>query len=803
MSSEQPFELPAWMQPYRHALDWGLILVVALSLIAALPFLTRPGLPRETDAELHVFRAAELSYVLSEGVIYPRWAPNFWYGYGYPFFNYYAPLTYYLAAGVGLLTRAGPVEGARIVFVLGIVLAGVGTYAFVRRRWNAPAGIVAGAVYVFSPYVMLIDPHLRGDMAEAFALGVFPGMLWAFDRLLDGGQGRHLAGSALLLAALIVTHNLMGVIFFALLVSWLAWLRLFTPVKHGRRALLAVMLGLCAAGVFWIPVLLERNEVQLHRLVGPGHFDYQNHFLSLGELLRPSPPLDLGAANPAYAFNLGVAAWALALLGCAALAVQARRGEPPSAQARAATAEEWRRLFASGALEEALPSPGGVRDAAFFAAAALALIFLMLPVSGAVWAAVPGMPIIQFPWRLLGPAAFCLAVVAGASARWLRHLSAALRPVGLGVLVAAPMFAAITACYPPEWGPEFGETTPQAYLAFELSGAAVGTTAGGEFLPDEVLMPPGPQTTLIDSYAGPGLIDKVNRATLPAQTRVDILHHGPTEDHFLVRTREAFPLRLYTFAFAGWQAEIDAKPVEIEVAAPEGFIVVNVPPGTHDVRVQLGTTPARSLGALVTLAALGTLGGLAAAFERQPSATVPPHLLGRRSALAVCVAGALFLGFKALSDARPGVFYVRSQPGEVAVAQYPYRQPFQGAMELLGFDLPAQTARPGETVPVTLYWRATGPVEANYQVFVHLIPLGGRAPAAQSDRLNPGDYPTTRWSPERYVRDAHTLALPADLAPGQYLIAAGLYDLATGDRLETLDGSADQAVLPIFVEIVS
>ncbi|GAG35601.1 unnamed protein product, partial [marine sediment metagenome] len=74
-----------------------MLLALALALVAAVPFLTRPGLPRQTDAELHVYRAAELGHALRAGAFYPRWAPDFYYGYGYPIFNYYAPLTYYLA----------------------------------------------------------------------------------------------------------------------------------------------------------------------------------------------------------------------------------------------------------------------------------------------------------------------------------------------------------------------------------------------------------------------------------------------------------------------------------------------------------------------------------------------------------------------------------------------------------------------------------------------------------------------------------------------------------------------------------
>ncbi|MCA9954230.1 MAG: hypothetical protein KC434_05895, partial [Anaerolineales bacterium] len=84
------------LKRFGQQFDWGYLVVLAMALFALWPFLSRSALPQETDAELHIFRLAELSSLLRGGEWYPRWAPNFYYGYGYPIFNYYAPLTYYL-----------------------------------------------------------------------------------------------------------------------------------------------------------------------------------------------------------------------------------------------------------------------------------------------------------------------------------------------------------------------------------------------------------------------------------------------------------------------------------------------------------------------------------------------------------------------------------------------------------------------------------------------------------------------------------------------------------------------------------
>jgi uncharacterized membrane protein len=138
------------------------------------PFISRSSLPVETDAELHIFRLFELGQLIRGGEIYPRWAPHFYHGFGYPIFNYYAPLTYYLGLPVELLPPFDAVAGVKFVFVLGILAGGIGIYGFVRDHWGRPSGYVAAAVYLYAPYVQYIDPHARGVLAESFSLGIFP-----------------------------------------------------------------------------------------------------------------------------------------------------------------------------------------------------------------------------------------------------------------------------------------------------------------------------------------------------------------------------------------------------------------------------------------------------------------------------------------------------------------------------------------------------------------------------------------------------------------------------------------------------
>jgi hypothetical protein len=92
---------------------------------------------------------------------------------------------------------------------------------------------------------------------------------------------------------------------------------------------------------------------------------------------------------------------------------------------------------------------------------------------------------------------------------------------------------------------------------------------------------------------------------------------------------------------------------------------------------------------------------------------------------------------------------------------------------------------------MTLYWQAERPLDINYQNFVHILSVDGVL-VAQSDHLNPGEFPTRRWPTDKYVRDTHTLVLPTDLAAGDYIVKTGLWVQDEGWRLPLLDESGQQ-----------
>ncbi len=738
--------------------DLGLLVALALGLMAAWPFLAQPGLPRQTDAELHVFRAAQIAQLVRSGVLYSRWAPDLYLGYGYPIFNYYAPLTYYLANLFNLLPGVDVVNGVRAVFVLGLVLAAIGTYKLARRYWGAGPALLAAACFAFSPYVVFIDPHARGDLAEHFAICLLPASLYLFSRVVSREGGRAaFAGSVLALAALILSHNLLGLVGAGVLATYWLWQALIARRDRVALGWGALVFPVAAAltAFFWLPALLEWSAVELN-VTGPGHFDYHQHFVDLGDLLAPARVLDHGAAAPRFRFGVGMPQWVLALSGTYAIVQRRFR-----------------------------------RSALYFALGALVLTFLITSPSEFIWDAIPLLAFFQFPWRLLGPAALMVAICVGTGAAALPLKRG--RPAFLGLALASVLGFALPLLYPPPWAPEFGGTAPRDIIAWETWSLAYGTTSTGDFVPKgAALVPMRPVETLVASYQGEGPIDKVNRATIPDGASVEILEHGPLHDRFWVSTPTKMILRLYTFHFPGWRAYVDGEATEIEIAHPEGFITVRVPAGEHEVLVRFEDTPARSVGWAVSAFGGAALLGILVGHPKWRSLTRPGWRRRRahsdRRSLwwlaGVTLAFGLTKGL--VIDRQPGWMRYTSPPGEALPAPYRVHANLGGQIELVGYELPRRVVRAGESFELVLYWRALVPLSENYQSFVHVArPL--QALWGPEAHLPPGGLPTSRWVLDRYTWDAYRVPVLPGTPPGEYAVNVGLYLLGTGQRLPALD----------------
>ncbi len=116
-------------------------------------------------------------------------------------------------------------------------------------------------------------------------------------------------------------------------------------------------------------------------------------------------------------------------------------------------------------------------------------------------------------------------------------------------------------------------------------------------------------------------------------------------------------------------------------------------------------------------------------------------------------------------------------------------EPAEG-LRLLGISGVAR-GKPGTNVPITLWWRATQAPPQGVFTFLHVLDAAGQKVADYNAPLA-GDQRPRPWDAAEPLLDQAALALPANLAPGQYRLIGGAFDLASGARLA-------QAELGMFV----
>ncbi len=111
---------------------------------------------------------------------------------------------------------------------------------------------------------------------------------------------------------------------------------------------------------------------------------------------------------------------------------------------------------------------------------------------------------------------------------------------------------------------------------------------------------------------------------------------------------------------------------------------------------------------------------------------------------------------------------------------------FENRIALIGYDMDRRCASPGETIHLTLYWRALTEVKEDYVVFVHLLRRKDQIWARVDSQPLDGAVPTSTWQLGQIFEDSYDLITKPDTPPGAYEIEVGLYLPQAGKRLSIL-----------------
>ncbi len=771
-------------QPHRDArwprCDPWLIPAAALALIPIIA-IAQPGLPHTADGYVHLLRALEVSELLAGGVFYPSWAPHFYFGYGYPFFNFYAPGAH-LAAGLLALTGLGVLRGIVALQMIALLLYPTGAYlagrSLLAAVWDQaaarPIALLSAALYLYAP-LRFRELFTQGNLSQLLALGLLPWCAWLLAEAIVRRDLRWSATAGGALAALVYAHHPSAFLGFPILAAYALALALTisrnAPASGGAPAgwlagLAAFPVGVLLSAAFWLPAVLELREVNI-TAIETGMFNARLNLLPPAELLAPAVVLDDAALNPPQPNSLGLFQAALALAGLITAAI-------------------W--IVRPRDLGPGLPSRrrGGLMLGSIAGLLILSLA-LMTPVAAPIWEHLPLARFIAFPWRLLGPALLCAALL-GAAGPTL--LPARARLPGLLLLLLLAPLSVAPYLFPRPFAPT-AEPTLADLARYELEGGARATASANEYLPRWV-QDPDPPTDLAEALLAGQPLDRLDRTTLPAGSHATLLMAGPLEDVYRLSLPQTTTLQLRRFYFPGWHAWLDGHPVVLAPSAPFGLIAITAPAGEHELRVRYEMSPVRRAGVLVMLVGCAAAAGLWQAGRRMPRPRVSaPVGAGWPTATA------LILALTALTTLwigpRTRWFRMRSAADAPATMQHAVHARFTNGVELLGYDLAGQAVRQGGTLTARLYWRALTPQHENLRPFLHLDAITGTATWANQTRMHPGDKPTTTWVPGFYVVDDYRLAVPNDTPAVIAELRVGLLD-GRGERV-SLEGGGDQVTL--------
>ena len=583
--------------------------VVLVALVAAGPALGEPGLLNTRgggDSPFLLQRLHQLTAALADGHFPARWMPDAAYGDGYPFYNFYAPLSIYVAAVFRLLGFSF-VRAIHLAQLAGFVVAGLGAFYLARRWLGSPwAGLLAAVAYTVAPFHM-VNVYVRGDsLAEFWAMAWYPWVLLAADRLVVTSDQRRVTSDegsllvtrhsslvtsialfALAYAALILSHNISALIFSPFLLLYLLFgfwrdrratrKTSFAPLLRSAAALL---LAFALAAWFFVPALAEQGVAQLGP-VTEGYFHYSNHFRGLtlvqGGLLFDYNP------DGGIAFRMGLVQAALAVVGGWALVAGRRR-----------------------------PATNAQRPLLFILASFLLATFMITPLSRPLWDHLPLLPFTQFPWRFLSVQALFGALLTGAlvsgaggqrsggakeiGSPLLLRSRAPLLTVGASLVLIAAALLGLTTDHLILTD---ADVTAERLAQYEWFTGNVGTTISAEYLTPAAA--PRPWTS---AWLNSGTRDRavavageLSAATLRTRTTTrqtwDVAA-GPGG------ATVVFP----TLMWPGWRAEIDGQPVQLAAQPGSGLMTLTTPEGEHAVTLTLGRTPIRVVAEAVSVVAL-------------------------------------------------------------------------------------------------------------------------------------------------------------------------------------------------------
>lgn len=328
-----------------------------------------------------------------------RWVPDMGFGNGFPLFNYYGVLPYYIGAVLSYFF--GYLGAAKALFLIPLIVGGLSMYFLGKEVFGKTGGLVSAVLYMFAPYRAL-DSYVRGAIAESFGIALVPLMFVFSLRIIRKKSVPNLIGFALSTGLFLLSHNIMTLYFVPLLLVWIVFWLIIERSKNILYVLAGLILGFGLSAFFLIPAFFEKSLVQTETLISLG-LDFRAHYVGFGQLFFDNS-WGYGASeygpNDTISFQIGWPHWIVAVLTVVITAVVLVFKDKI----------KYLKIFKSDNLTE-------LKKLSFFvlllSTVFISTAFLMHNKSTFLWESISLIQYSQFPWRLLSLTIFSVSLICG------------------------------------------------------------------------------------------------------------------------------------------------------------------------------------------------------------------------------------------------------------------------------------------------------------------------------------------------------------------------------------------------------
>lgn len=530
-------------------------ILIVVALVLPLMGLIKPGYFSMHD-DLQVMRLYEMQQCMQDGQIPCRWVPDMGAGYGFPLFNYYAPLPYYIGAVLGLFGISF-ITIVKILFGIALILPFYFTYLLAREFTGKTASIIAGIFFVYAPY-HAVQIFVRGALSEAWATMFAPLILWSLYKFIKERKVKYFVASIVSICALVLSHNIFTMVFLPVSLVWvIIWIAKEKDKKIFLWTMSIYVWAISLSAFFILPAFFEKGLVSVDSLTSD-YYNYQYHFANLKQLFVERI-WGYGPSKPGFddniSFQLGMINWMIVILSV------------PLALYRYSKKSKKVIIFCLfGVL-------------LFFAAA-----FMVHSKSFIIWDFVPYLSFVQFPWRFL-----TLTIIGSSIAASVFTQSFGRYKVYVAItLLFANVVLNITFLNFSEYYPDMTDEKKLSGQEWEQQSKA----AINDYLPIAV------------NNAPQNISDKMP-VLISGQATVSKLDIKSSRWHFdaEVHGGETANIKVPIFDFANWEVVDNGVLTDHSAGKEDGLITVNLAPGKHIVVGWFKNTRLREFSNLITFAA--------------------------------------------------------------------------------------------------------------------------------------------------------------------------------------------------------